>query len=71
MKLAFVIYLCLCFLFRGDVVVAKSPFDPNMNICKRVIGLEGDKICTSMTSDLFKTHTYVSTFFFVIPYFTR
>ncbi|XP_016888022.1 mitochondrial inner membrane protease subunit 1 isoform X1 [Cynoglossus semilaevis] len=48
----------LCRIQKGDVVVAKSPFDPNMNICKRVIGLEGDKICTSMTSDLFKTHTY-------------
>lgn len=31
-----------------------------MNICKRVIGLEGDKVCTSGPSDLFKTHTYVS-----------
>lgn len=52
--------LCKLFLFRGDIVIAKSPFDPNMNICKRVIGLEGDKVCTSGPSDLFKTHTYVS-----------
>ncbi|KAM4744319.1 mitochondrial inner membrane protease subunit 1 isoform 1-T2 [Anableps anableps] len=44
---------------KGDIVIAKSPFDPQMNICKRVIGLEGDKICTSAPSDLFKTHTYV------------
>ncbi|XP_027870122.1 mitochondrial inner membrane protease subunit 1 isoform X2 [Xiphophorus couchianus] len=44
---------------KGDIVIAKSPFDPQMNICKRVIGLEGDKICTSSPSDLFKTHTYV------------
>ncbi|XP_029901576.1 mitochondrial inner membrane protease subunit 1 [Myripristis murdjan] len=44
---------------KGDIVIAKSPFDPHMNICKRVIGLEGDKICTSGPSDLFKTHTYV------------
>lgn len=49
------------FIFRGDIVIAKSPFDPDMNICKRVIGLEGDKVCTSGPSDLFKTHTYVST----------
>jgi len=48
------------FLFRGDIIIAKSPFDPNMNICKRVIGLEGDKVCTSSPSDLFKAHTYVS-----------
>ncbi|XP_014853340.1 mitochondrial inner membrane protease subunit 1 isoform X2 [Poecilia latipinna] len=45
---------------KGDIVIAKSPFDPQMNICKRVIGLEGDKICTSSPSDLFKTHTYLS-----------
>ncbi|CAG14080.1 unnamed protein product, partial [Tetraodon nigroviridis] len=45
---------------KGDVIIAKSPFDPSMNICKRVIGLEGDKVCTSGPSDLFKTHTYVS-----------
>lgn len=51
-----------CFFFRGDIIIAKSPFDPNMNICKRVIGLEGDKICTSSASALFKAHTYVSMF---------
>uniref|UniRef100_A0A674MF66 Mitochondrial inner membrane protease subunit n=1 Tax=Takifugu rubripes TaxID=31033 RepID=A0A674MF66_TAKRU len=44
---------------KGDVIIAKSPFDPSMNICKRVIGLEGDKVCTSGASDLFQTHTYV------------
>ncbi|XP_027008081.1 mitochondrial inner membrane protease subunit 1 isoform X2 [Tachysurus fulvidraco] len=44
---------------KGDIVIAKSPFDPNMNICKRVIGLEGDKVCTSGPSDTFKTHTFV------------
>ncbi|XP_029985581.1 mitochondrial inner membrane protease subunit 1 [Sphaeramia orbicularis] len=49
----------LCKIQKGDIVIAKSPFDPNMNICKRVIGLEGDKICTSSPSDVFKTHTYV------------
>lgn len=45
---------------RGDIVIAKSPSDPKMNICKRVIGLEGDKVCTSSPSDIFKSHTYVS-----------
>ncbi|KAF3832540.1 hypothetical protein F7725_026205 [Dissostichus mawsoni] len=44
---------------QGDIIIAKSPFDPNMNVCKRVIGLEGDKVCTSSPSDLFKAHTYV------------
>lgn len=41
-------------------MIAKSPFDPKMNICKRVIGLEGDKVCTSGPLDPFKTHTFVS-----------
>ncbi|XP_016315007.1 mitochondrial inner membrane protease subunit 1-like isoform X1 [Sinocyclocheilus anshuiensis] len=49
----------LCRIQKGDIVIAKSPFDPKMNICKRVIGLEGDKVCTSGSSDVFKTHTYV------------
>ncbi|XP_041131202.1 mitochondrial inner membrane protease subunit 1-like [Polyodon spathula] len=44
---------------KGDIVIAKSPSDLKMNICKRVIGLEGDKVCTSSPSDIFKTHTYV------------
>ncbi|XP_076879275.1 mitochondrial inner membrane protease subunit 1 isoform X1 [Brachyhypopomus gauderio] len=44
---------------KGDIVIAKSPFDPKMNICKRVIGLEGDKVCISGPSDSFRTHTYV------------
>ncbi|KAG0223543.1 hypothetical protein BGW42_005821 [Actinomortierella wolfii] len=29
----------------GDVVVAVSPFDPTKLICKRVIGVAGDKVC--------------------------
>ncbi|XP_049574390.1 mitochondrial inner membrane protease subunit 1 [Syngnathus scovelli] len=49
----------LCKIQKGDIVIAKSLFDPNMNICKRVIGLEGDKVCTSGPSDLFNTHTFV------------
>ncbi|XP_056463643.1 mitochondrial inner membrane protease subunit 1 [Gadus chalcogrammus] len=45
---------------KGDIVIAKCASDPHMNICKRVIGLEGDKVCTSSPSDIFKTHTFVS-----------
>lgn len=29
---------------RGDVVILRSPTDPNMFICKRIIGIPGDKI---------------------------
>ncbi|TEA42411.1 hypothetical protein DBR06_SOUSAS1810204, partial [Sousa chinensis] len=40
---------------RGDTVIAKSPSDPKSNICKRVIGLEGDKILINSPSGLFKS----------------
>ncbi|XP_034536215.1 mitochondrial inner membrane protease subunit 1 [Notolabrus celidotus] len=49
----------LCKIEKGDIIIAKCPSDPNMNICKRVMALEGDKVCVSGPSDLFKTHTYV------------
>ncbi|XP_047437300.1 mitochondrial inner membrane protease subunit 1 isoform X2 [Mugil cephalus] len=48
-----------CNIQKGDIVICKSQFDPNMNICKRVIGLEGEKVCTSGPSDFFRTHTFV------------
>ncbi|XP_074811241.1 mitochondrial inner membrane protease subunit 1 [Natator depressus] len=44
---------------KGDIVIAKSPNDPKSNICKRVIGLEGDKVCISSPSDFRKRHSYV------------
>ncbi|XP_075423450.1 mitochondrial inner membrane protease subunit 1 [Ascaphus truei] len=44
---------------KGDIVIAKSPNNPKTNICKRVIGLEGDKVCTGSPSDFLKRHTYV------------
>uniref|UniRef100_A0ACB8G3W9 IMP1 inner mitochondrial membrane peptidase-like n=1 Tax=Sphaerodactylus townsendi TaxID=933632 RepID=A0ACB8G3W9_9SAUR len=43
---------------KGDIVIAKNPNDPKSNICKRVIGLEGDKVCTSGPSDFIKMHSY-------------
>ncbi|CAH2326119.1 mitochondrial inner membrane protease subunit 1 [Pelobates cultripes] len=46
-------------IHKGDIIIAKSPNRPEINICKRVIGLEGDKICTSSPSDLIKRHSYV------------
>lgn len=42
-------------------MIAKSPSDPKSNICKKVIGLEGDKILTTSPSDFFKSHIYVPT----------
>ncbi|XP_063800524.1 mitochondrial inner membrane protease subunit 1 [Pseudophryne corroboree] len=46
-------------IHKGDVIIAKSPNKPNVNICKRVIGLEGDKVCISAPSNLAKRHAYV------------
>jgi len=34
------------YLKRGDLVTALSPENRNKCICKRVIGLEGDTVCT-------------------------
>ncbi|ERN05553.1 hypothetical protein AMTR_s00007p00265900 [Amborella trichopoda] len=31
-------------IYPGDIVIACSPQNPNIKICKRVIGLEGDHI---------------------------
>ncbi|XP_043841664.1 mitochondrial inner membrane protease subunit 1-like [Dromiciops gliroides] len=44
---------------RGDVIIAKSPSDSKSNICKRVIGLEGDKVFAHSPSDYLKSHSYV------------
>ena len=41
---------------RGDVIIARSPSNPHHHICKRVTGLEGDRV-----KEGFKTH-YVSFF---------
>ncbi|CAG9816668.1 unnamed protein product [Phaedon cochleariae] len=37
---------------KGDIVIAKCPTDPNRQICKRVVGLPGDKIRTGFASFL-------------------
>lgn len=29
---------------KGDIVIARSPVNPKKYVCKRVIGLPGDKI---------------------------
>jgi mitochondrial inner membrane protease subunit 1 len=29
---------------RGDIIIAKCPINPSQNICKRVVGLAGDRI---------------------------
>lgn len=33
-------------ILRGDIIIATNPTNPTQNICKRVIGLPGDKIVT-------------------------
>jgi hypothetical protein len=34
---------------RGDVVVATSPQNPKTTVCKRIIGLPGDRVCINPT----------------------
>ncbi|XP_032677289.1 mitochondrial inner membrane protease subunit 1-like [Odontomachus brunneus] len=31
-------------LNKGDIVISKCPYNPKENICKRIVGLPGDKI---------------------------
>ncbi|KAL0580283.1 hypothetical protein V5O48_001700 [Marasmius crinis-equi] len=38
-------------LARGELLILKSPIDPNRIICKRVIGLPGDTICVDPTGE--------------------
>eukprot|EP00049_Salpingoeca_infusionum_P009386 m.156510 g.156510 ORF g.156510 m.156510 type:complete len:247 (-) comp14323_c1_seq5:4678-5418(-) len=33
----------------GDIVVARSPRNPKVLVCKRIIGMEGDRVCTNPT----------------------
>jgi mitochondrial inner membrane protease subunit 1 len=39
-------------LERGELVVLKSPLDPQRIICKRIIGLPGDTVCVDPTGQL-------------------
>ncbi|KAJ3990520.1 LexA/Signal peptidase [Lentinula detonsa] len=36
-------------LARGDLVVVRSPINPTLIVCKRVIGLPGDVVCVDPT----------------------
>ncbi|XP_008549713.1 mitochondrial inner membrane protease subunit 1 [Microplitis demolitor] len=37
-------------LSKGDIIIAKCPTNPRENICKRIRGVEGDKIYYGFTS---------------------
>ncbi|XP_046665233.1 mitochondrial inner membrane protease subunit 1 [Homalodisca vitripennis] len=37
---------------KGDIVVARSPTNPKQFICKRVTGVEGDKMCPGFISQV-------------------
>lgn len=39
-------------LKEGDIVVAKSPTNPRMTICKRILGMPGDTLFMSPQSPL-------------------
>lgn len=34
---------------KGDIVISKCPNNPEQNICKRIVGLPGDKIWNGLT----------------------
>lgn len=37
---------------RGDIIIAKCPTNPKQHICKRVIGIPGDRIRTGNRQEL-------------------
>lgn len=39
-------------ILRGDIIIAKNPNNPMQNICKRVIGLPGDRVITKSSFQL-------------------
>ncbi|KAF8807584.1 LexA/Signal peptidase [Phlegmacium glaucopus] len=39
-------------LHRGELIILKSPLDPQRTICKRIIGLPGDTVCVDPTGRL-------------------
>ena len=39
-------------LQRGELVILKSPVEPQRIICKRIIGLAGDTVCVDPTGQL-------------------
>jgi len=51
---------------RGDIVIAKCPTNPQQHICKRIIGLPGDRIIArtdlmiSLTPNHYKKNIFVS-----------
>ncbi|KIY45358.1 LexA/Signal peptidase, partial [Fistulina hepatica ATCC 64428] len=38
-------------LFRGDLVTACKPMDPQRIVCKRILGLPGDVVCVDPTGE--------------------
>ncbi|EDS28676.1 mitochondrial inner membrane protease subunit [Culex quinquefasciatus] len=39
-------------LQRGDIIIAKSPTNPLQHVCKRIVGLPGDRIMTKASFNL-------------------
>ncbi|PSN37678.1 Mitochondrial inner membrane protease subunit 1 [Blattella germanica] len=35
---------------KGDIIIAKSPSNPRINVCKRVTGMPGDKVKVGFSS---------------------
>ncbi|XP_053698329.1 mitochondrial inner membrane protease subunit 1 [Sabethes cyaneus] len=57
-------------LQRGDIVIARSPTNPMQHVCKRIVGLPGDRILTKATfnlNPLSNTYTVYSTVISVNP----
>ncbi|KAJ4429300.1 hypothetical protein ANN_26304 [Periplaneta americana] len=37
---------------KGDIIIAKSPCNPRMHICKRVTAMPGDEVCVGFSTQV-------------------
>lgn len=44
---------------RGELIVLKSPLDPDRLVCKRILGLPGDTICVDPTGQYANSKEHV------------
>jgi inner membrane protease subunit 1 len=43
---------------KGDIIIAKSPSDPQIYICKRVTGMPGDAVLVGFSPQVVRLSTY-------------
>jgi inner membrane protease subunit 1 len=44
---------------KGDIIIAKSPSNPRIHICKRVAGMPGDRVLVGFSSQVVRLKAYI------------